>query len=128
MTTTRRRGALPLAAALLALTLAGCNDDSVQSAQDAAKGAAQDAGNQAQQKAYEAATIAALAAINHNLTSNPQNALVQAKAVCLVLENKNANQAAVEARKRFSTSSVKVNDAMAKQIVRVLKKDLCPKL
>jgi len=128
MTTTTGRAALPLAAALLALALTGCKDDSVQSAQDAAKGAAQNAGNQAQQKAYEGVTIAALAAINHNLTSNPQNALVQAKAVCLVLENKNANQAAVEARKRFSTSSVKVNDAMAKQIVRVLKKDLCPKL
>jgi hypothetical protein len=128
MTTTTGRAALPLAAALLALALTGCKDDSVQSAQDAAKGAAQNAGNQAQQKAYEGVTIAALAAINHNLTSNPQNALVQAKAVCLVLENKNANQAAVEARKRFSTRSVKVNDAMAKQIVRVLKKDLCPKL
>jgi hypothetical protein len=128
MTTTTGRAALPLAAALLALALTGCKDDSVQSAQDAAKGAAQNAGTQAQQKAYEGVTIAALAAINHNLTSNPQNALVQAKAVCLVLENKNANQAAVEARKRFSTRSVKVNDAMAKQIVRVLKKDLCPKL
>lgn len=128
MTTTTRRGAVPLAAALLALALAGCNDDSVQSAQDKAQHAAQNAGDQAQQKAYEGVTIAALAAINHNLTANPQNALVQAKAVCLVLKNQNAHQAAVEARKRFSTSSVKVNDAMAKQIVQVLKKDLCPKL
>jgi hypothetical protein len=116
------------AAALLALALAGCGDDPVQSAQDKAQSAARNAGDKAQQKAYEAVTIAALAAIDRDLAANPQNALVQAKAVCHIIETKSANQAVTEARKRFSTSSVKVNDATAKQIVKVLKKDLCPKL
>jgi len=128
MTNTTRRGALLLAAAVAGAALAGCNDDKVQSAQDKAQNAAQNAGDKAQQKAYEAVTIAALAAINRNLTSNPQDALVEAKAVCYVIENKSANQAVTETRKRFTTSSVKVDDAMAKQIVKVLKKDLCPKL
>ena len=116
------------AAALILAALAGCNDDKVQSAQDKAQSAAQNAGDKAQQKAYEAVTIAALAAIDRDLASNPTDALVQAKAVCYVIENKNANQATAEAKKRFNNKDVKVNDAMAKQIVKVLKKDLCPKL
>ena len=127
MTTWTRRGALTLAA-LTTLTLAGCNDDKVQSAQDKAQNAAGQAQQKAQEKAYEGLTIAALAAIDRNLASNPSNALIQAKAVCYVLKNKNANQAATEAQKRFTTKSVKVNQAMAKQIVKVLKDDLCPKL
>jgi hypothetical protein len=120
-----RRAALAVTA-VIALT--GCGDDKVKSAQDAAQNAAQNAGDKAQQKAYEAVTIAALAAIDRNLAANPTNALVEAKAMCAVIKNKNANQAAAEAKKRFTTNKVKVNDAMAKQIVTVLKKDLCPKL
>src|SRR5689334_11180265 len=97
---------IPSATLVLAATLAlaGCGDDPVGSAQDAAQNAAQNAGDKAQQKAYEAVTIAALAAIDKDLAANPTNALVQAKAVCLVIENKNANQAAAEAKKRFNTS------------------------
>jgi hypothetical protein len=122
---TTRRVTLVL---ITALALTGCGDDKVQSAQDKAQDAAQNAGDKAQQKAYEAVTIAALAAIDRNLAANPTNALVEAKAMCAVIKNKNANQATAEAKKRFTTTKVKVNDAMAKQIVTVLKKDLCPKL
>jgi hypothetical protein len=125
MTTWTRNLAL---CAVAMLALAGCNSDSVDSAKDKAQNAADQGQQKAQQKAYEGLTIAALAAINSNLTSNPSNALIQAKAVCYVIENKNANQAAAEAQKRFTTKQVKVNQAMAKQIVKVLKKDLCPKL
>ncbi len=119
------RTTLTLAATLTALALAGCGDDDpVSSAQDAVRGA----GEQVQQKAIETATVAALAAIDPDLAKDPQRALVQARAVCAAVENKTANQAAAEARKRFGSSSVKVDDATAKQIVRALKKDLCPRL
>jgi hypothetical protein len=122
---TTRRATLALTAALTALALAGCGDDDpVKSAQDAANGAA----DKAQQKAYEGATIAALAAIDPDLAKNPSRALVQAKAVCYAIENENAARAATVARQQFGSSSVKVNDATAKQIIKVLKKDLCPRL
>lgn len=122
---TTRRTTLTLAAALTALALAGCGDDNpVQSAQDAAQNAA----NKAQQKAFEGATIAALAAIDPDLAKDPTRALIQAKAVCVAIENENAAKAAKVARQQFGTSSVKVNDATAKQIIKVLKKDLCPRI
>jgi hypothetical protein len=118
-----RRFALVLTAAVFGL--AACGDDNpISSAQDAAR----DAGQQAQQKVYEAAAVAALAAIDPDLAKDPKRALVQAKAVCVAIENKNATQAVSEARQRFGTGSVKVNDATAKEIVRVLKKDVCPRL
>lgn len=115
--------------AALAFALAGCGDDNpISSAQDAAQTAAQNAADKAQQKAYEGAAIAALAAINPELAKDPSRALIQAKAVCVAIENKNAAQAATVARQQFGTSSVKVNDATAKQIIKVLKKDLCPRI
>lgn len=114
-------------AALAAVALAGCGEDGKDPI-GAAQDAAQNAAGKAQQKAYEAATVAALAAIDPDLAADPQRALMQAKAVCLAIENKNANQAAAQARKRFGSSSVKVDDATAKQILRVLKQDLCPRL
>ncbi len=124
-----RRITLTLAAALTALALAGCGDDDpIGSAQDAAKNAAQGAADKAQQKAYEGATIAALAAIDPDLAKDPTRALVQAKALCAVIENQNSAKATAEARKRFGSSSVKVDDATAKQIIKVLKKDLCPRI
>lgn len=114
-----------LAAALTALALTGCGDDDpVSAAQDAAR----NAGDQVQQKAIEAATVAALAAIDPELAKDPKRALVQARAVCAAVENKTATQAVTEARKRFGSNSVRVDQATAKQIVRVLKKDLCPRL
>jgi hypothetical protein len=120
-----RRTSRTLAAALTALALAGCGDDNpVSTAQDAAR----NAGDQVQQKAIEAATVAALAAIDPELAKDPTRALVQARAVCAAVENKTAAQAAAEARKRFGSSSVQVDHATAKEIVRVLKKDLCPRL
>lgn len=122
-----RRIALVLTAALFSLTACG-DDDPITSAQDAAQNAAQNAADKAQQKAYEGATITALAAIDPDLAKDPQRALLQAKAVCAVLENKTAAQGATEARKRFGSNAVKVDDATAKQIVRVLKKNLCPRL
>ncbi len=123
---TIRRTTRTLGAALAVLALAACGEDNnpIQNAQDAARNAA----DQAQQKAYEGATIAALAAIDPELAQDPTRALVQAKAVCAVIENKPAAQGVAEARKRFGTSSVQVDDATAKQIVKVLKKDLCPRL
>ena len=118
------RRTLALAAALTALMLAGCGDDDpVQSAKDAANNAA----DKAQQKAYEGATIAALAAIDPDLAKDPSRALIQAKAVCVAIENENSTKAVKVARQQFG-SSVKVNDATAKQIIKVLKKDLCPRL
>lgn len=127
MLTTRR--ALALASALTTFALAGCGDDNpIQSAQDAAQNAAQNAADKAQQKAIEGAAIAALAAIDPDLAANPSRALIQAKAVCLAIENETAAKAATVARQQFGSSSVKVNDATAKQIVKVLKKDLCPRL
>lgn len=120
-----RRAAVTLAAALTALTLSACGDDDpVSAAQDAAR----NAGDQVQQKAIEAATVAALAAIDPELAKDPKRALVQARAVCAAVENKTAAQAAAEARKRFGSQSVQVDAATAKEIVRVLRKDLCPRL
>jgi hypothetical protein len=119
---------LTVAAALTAAALAGCGDDPVQSAQDTAQSAAQNAAGKAQQKAYEGATVAALAAIDPDLAADPRRTLIQAKAVCLAIENKTAAQAVSEARKRFGSGSVKVDDATAKRIIRALKKDLCPRL
>lgn len=120
-----RRALLTLATALTVFTLAGCGDDNpVSDAQDAAR----NAGDQVQQKAIEAATVAALAAIDPELAKDPKRALVQARAVCAAVENKTAAQAATEARKRFGSTSVRVDNATAKEIVRVLKKDLCPRL
>ena len=120
-----RRAPLTLAAVLTAFALAGCGDDNpVSTAQDAAR----NAGDQVQQKAIEAATVAALAAIDPELAKDPKRALVQARAVCAAVENKTAAQAAAEARKRFGSDSVQVDHATAKQIVQALKKDLCPRL
>lgn len=124
MGTTRK--ALALAAALSALTLAGCGEDNNPIA--AAEDAARDAGAQVQEKAIEAATVAALAAIDPELAKDPQRALAQARAVCVAVEDKTTSQAVAEARKRFDSSSVNVDDATAKEIVRVLRKDLCPRL
>lgn len=120
------RRVLPLlAAASAAWALAACGeDDPIGAAQDAAR----NAGEQVERKAYETATVAALAAIDPDLAADPSRALIQAKAACAVIENENTAKATTEVRKRFGTSSVRVNDATAKQIIRVLKKDLCPRL
>ena len=120
-----RRTPLTLDAARTALALAGCGDDDpVSDVQDAAR----NAGDQVQQKAIEAATVAALAAIDPELAKDPKRTLVQARAVCAAVENKTAAQATTEARKRFGSNSVQVDRATAKEIVQVLKKDLCPRL
>ncbi|GAA0615632.1 hypothetical protein GCM10009547_16970 [Sporichthya brevicatena] len=121
--TPTRRCAVLLTAALFALTACG-DDDPISQAQDKAR----QAGTQAQQKAVEAFAVAALAAIDPELAKDPARALVSARAVCAAIENENATKAATEARKRFSTGSVKVDEATAKSIVRTLQKDLCPRL
>ncbi|WP_019875393.1 hypothetical protein [Sporichthya polymorpha] len=120
----RRSAVTLIAAALCVLPGCGDDDDPISRAQDAAR----NAGAQAQQKAVEAVAVAALAAIDPDLARDPGRALVQARAVCAAIENQTANQAAAEARKRFSTGSVKVDEATAKDIVRTLRKDLCPRL
>lgn len=122
MTPTSR---MTLTLALTAALLAGCGDDDPISA---AGDAARSAGDQVQQKAIEAATVAALAAVDPELAKDPKRALVQARAVCAAVENKSAAQAVAEARKRFGSSAVRVDQATAKEIVRVLRKDLCPRL
>ncbi len=121
--TPTRRCAVLLTAALFALTACG-DDNPISQAEDKAR----QAGAQAQQKAIEAVAVAALAAIHPDLAKDPARALVSARAVCAAIENQTASQAAAEARKRFGTGSAKVDDATAKDIVRVLKKDLCPRL